>query len=186
MMLHLHHLKNGLVALFISRICFYVLSFFIWAVNARFHKTTECHVEALLIKVIIFFFEIPFILIFLCLNAGVLVFNFWTIFACRFPKCGYIAGPLELYPYHIHNNLSKDPSPDLNQEYFDLHKLEFTMATLSGSLSYFIMMYILITLLLVQDTEIKNLESVNGSEALTRNTVTRNTVHLKRKTTILF
>ena len=137
--------------------CFYSMSFLSGQLMLDFIRPQNAKLK--LFKVIIFIIELFFIFIFVCLNAGVLVFNFWTIFACRFPNCGYIAGPLELYPYNIHNNLSKDPSPDLNQEYFDLHKLEFTMATLSGSLSYFIMMYILITHYSVVSTGYRNKKS---------------------------
>ena len=132
-------------------VCFYALSFLSGQLMLDFIRPQNAKLKRF--KVIIFLFEFPLILLFLCLNTGVLVFNFWTIFACPLPNCGYIAGPLELYPY---NASSEDPSTDLNQEYFDLHKLEFTMATLAGSLSYFIMMYILITHYSVVSTGYQN------------------------------
>ena len=80
-----------------------------------------------------------------CLNLGVLVFNFYAIFfQCPFPYCTYVAGPFQMAEFNItFGNTSAQVG--FTKEYFDMQKIVITMAILSGSLSYVIMLYILVT-----------------------------------------
>ena len=77
---------------------------------------------------------------FLLLNIGVLMFNFYAIFGhYRNGTRGYTAGPFAENDILIPNASITGPTP----EYMNMKKVVVTMATLSGSLSYFIMMYVL-------------------------------------------
>ena len=95
--------------------------------------------------------ELPFFILFLFLNAGVLVFNFYAIFG-HFPNStmarGYISGPYEIKETEL-TSLSNSHMVDINAHYTQQFKVMlevvFTMSTLSGSLSYIIMTYILVT-----------------------------------------
>ena len=94
------------------------------------------------LKFIVSILEVPFFLLFFGFNTGALAFNLYAIFIkCPFPDCGYVAGPFEINPLKI-DNASR---PGITPEYVNGQKVVVTMATLSGSLSYLIMMYILIT-----------------------------------------
>ena len=97
--------------------------------------------------------EVPSALVFFLFNIGVLAFNVYVIFiGCPFPYCGYIAGPFLIpdhiiTPFQIFATNASTPAliSGLTLQYINMQKVVVTMATLSGSLSYLIMMYIVIT-----------------------------------------
>ena len=104
--------------------------------------------------------EVPFALVFFLFNIGVLAFNVYVIFiGCPYPYCGYIAGPFQINattilipdyiitPFQIFATNASTPTliPGLTLQYINMQKVVVTMATLSGSLSYLIMMCIVIT-----------------------------------------
>ena len=87
----------------------------------------------------------PLAILFFCLNIGAIGFNLYAIFfQCPFPYCAYVAGPFQIHDRNITittGNISAQVG--LTKEYIDMQKIVITMATLSGSLSYLIMLYIL-------------------------------------------
>ena len=93
--------------------------------------------------------QLPFFILFLLLHAGVLVFNFYAIFG-HFSNStttrGYISGPYETKEIKLTSSLT-DHMVDIKahdpQRFKVMLEVVFTMSTLSGSLSYMIMMYIL-------------------------------------------
>lgn len=86
--------------------------------------------------------ELPCFAAFFLFNIGVLGFNVYAIFiGCPFPYCGYIAGPFQI----IALNTSTPLTQGLEPQYINMQKVAVTMATLSGSLSYLIMTYIVLT-----------------------------------------
>ena len=95
--------------------------------------------------------ELPFLILFLLLHAGVLIFNFYAICG-HFPNStmtrGHISGPYETKEIKLTSSLT-DHMVDINahdpQQFKVMLEVVFTMSTLSGSLSYLIMTYILFT-----------------------------------------
>ena len=88
--------------------------------------------------------EVPFFILFFLLNIGSLLFDLYAIFKCPFPNCGFIAGPYIESKAFFNINLNADQFPIKTRQYLDLQKAVITMATVSGSLSYLIMTYVLI------------------------------------------
>lgn len=84
-----------------------------------------------------------FLFVFLPLNFGSLLFDLVVIFACPFPQCGFIAIPFIKSMTNVTSFLG-DVLPEPKREYLNLQKTAITMATISGTLSYIIMMYVLI------------------------------------------
>ena len=87
---------------------------------------------------------IPLALVFFSFNIGVLVFNCFAIFKCPYHECAYEAGPFQISALYYNISLNKEIEGE-TEEYIDMQKVVFTLATLSGSLSYLIMMFILYT-----------------------------------------
>ena len=79
-------------------------------------------------------------IIFLCLNLGSLVFDFYAVFWCPFPNCGFIAGPYIAYNAVVYN-LTGQQEPSSEKTYFSYQDAVITVATISGSLSYLIMIF---------------------------------------------
>ena len=86
-------------------------------------------------------FELPLVFVFFCFNIGVLIFNFYAIFGCPFHDCSYVAGPFQTK----YVSLSTQPTPGETKQYIDMQKLVYTISTLSGSFSYLIMFWLLLT-----------------------------------------
>ena len=101
--------------------------------------------------IVITMLELPFFILFLLLNGGVLVFNFYAIFG-HFPNStmarGYISGPYETKEAELTSSLT-DHMVGVNahdaQQFKVMLEVVFTMSTLSGSLSYLIMTLVLVT-----------------------------------------
>ena len=96
------------------------------------------------LRVSVTILEVPFFILFFSLNIGSLLFDLYAIFKCPFPNCGFIAGPYIESKAFFNINLNADQFPIKTRQYLDLQKAVITMATVSGSLSYLIMTYVLI------------------------------------------
>ena len=68
-----------------------------------------------------------------------MVFDFYAVFKCPFPNCGFIAGPY-LQSKGVFN-VTDFSSPFTSNPYFSYQDAVITVATVSGSLSYLIMMF---------------------------------------------
>ena len=93
-------------------------------------------------KSVLIFVEIPLMLLSFVFNLGVVIFDCNVIFTCPYSNCAYIAGP---YQVSLVNLTSSSFPANMLLQYVNMQKVVFTLATLSGSISYSIMMYILIT-----------------------------------------
>lgn len=100
----------------------------------------------LLCEIIGFVVSFLFLTVFLPFNIGSLVFDLVAIIVCPFPQCGFISVPFVKGMKNVTNinNSLGDAIPEKKPEYLNLQKTAITMATVSGTLSYFIMMCILI------------------------------------------
>ena len=97
----------------------------------------------LLCEIIGFVVSTLFLIVFLPFNIGSLVFDLVAIIACPFPQCGLIFVPFVMKNVTNITNSLGDAVPEPKLEYLNLQKTAITMATVSGTLSYIIMMYVL-------------------------------------------
>ena len=86
----------------------------------------KCCFKSIVLTLGVFLF-----IIFLCLNLGSLVFDFYVVFLCPFPNCGFRASP----------NMTGQQEPSSEKAYFSYQDAVITVATISGSLSYLIMIF---------------------------------------------
>ena len=98
------------------------------------------------LKILFLVVSVFFFIIFLCLNLGSLVFDLYAIIKCPFPNCGFIAGPyIESKSFNaaIEYNISEQlgSSAAAGHSYFSYQDAVITVATVSGSFSYLIMMF---------------------------------------------
>ena len=135
--------SNYLSRLF--EVCFYIPCFLSGQLMLDWRKPTRdtWYWFAFLVITLL---EFPIFILFLALNIGALVFNFYAIFG-RFlnSTSDYIAGPFEIQFTQKFTQITNEERPGITLQYINMLKVVVTMATLSGSLSYLIMMYILIT-----------------------------------------
>ena len=100
-----------------------------------------------LVKLCFFLLWFPIVVIVLCLNLFSLAFDLYAIIECPFPNCGFIAGPyIKSIPYtDINGTFSPKsvPADDDQESYFNFQDAVITIATVSGSLSYLIMIKVL-------------------------------------------
>ena len=90
--------------------------------------------------------EFPVFILFLLLHAGVLAFNFYAIFG-DFPSNithGYTSGAYETKRTKLISSITSH-MVGIDAHYKVMLEVVFTMSTLSGSLSYLIMTYVLVT-----------------------------------------
>ena len=98
------------------------------------------------LKILFLVVSVFFFIIFLCLNLGSLAFDLYAIIKCPFPNCGFIAGPyIESKSFNaaIEYNISEQlgSSAAAGHSYFSYQDAVITVATVSGSFSYLIMMF---------------------------------------------
>ena len=79
-------------------------------------------------------------ILFLCLNLSSLAFDFYAVFWCPFPNCGFVAGPYIPYNAVVYN-LTVEQKPSSEKTYFSYQDAVITVATISGSISYLIMIF---------------------------------------------
>ena len=103
-----------------------------------------------MIKICVAVLVAPLILLFFVLNVGSLVFDFYAVIWCPFPNCGFIAGPYFGFKPFQNINTSNgtkaynDPYSDTSYQHINFEDTVVTIATVSGSLSYLIMIYVLV------------------------------------------
>lgn len=110
-------------------------------------KRYDLSLPKYLIKLSFFLLWFPIVVIVLCLNIFSLAFDLYAIIECPFPNCGFIAGPyIKSIPYtDINGTFSPKslPTRDDHESYFNFQDAVITIATVSGSLSYLIMIKVL-------------------------------------------
>ena len=131
---------------------FYFLCFISGQLMLDFVRKTSNNNQRRVIFFVITMLEFPLFILFLLFHAGVLVFNVYAIIK-HLPiysntTHGYISGPYETEGTKLISSLTTH-MVGINahdaQQFKVMLEVVFTMSTLSGSLSYLIMTYVLVT-----------------------------------------
>ena len=102
------------------------------------------------LKIFIAIFMVPFLVLFFALNIGSVVFDLYAVIKCPFPNCGFIAGPYFSLKHFYSLNITNGTTsyfiyPEESNKDMNFGNAVITIATISGSLSYLIIIRVLIT-----------------------------------------
>ena len=101
-------------------------------------------------KIVIVLLMFPLFVIFFALNIGSVVFDLYAVIKCPFPNCGFIAGPYFFLKHFYSLNITNGSTsykiyPEESENHMSFEHAVITVATISGSLSYLIIICVLVT-----------------------------------------
>lgn len=122
---------------------FHAIFYFLCSVTGQLavYPSYSCTQKSNVLKWIVTVWSTIWLIIFLAVNAYSLVFDLYVIIHCPYTNCGYIYTPTVSQWSNLSNHTVLDLAVESVSEYEDWQKVVITTATLSGLVSYYLLVF---------------------------------------------